>query len=34
MIRLSTAQAYDSGLERLLQRQRELTDAQERLTSG
>jgi flagellar hook-associated protein 3 FlgL len=34
MIRLSTAQAYDSGLERLQQRQRELTDAQERLTSG
>jgi flagellar hook-associated protein 3 FlgL len=34
MIRLSTAQSYDSGLERLQQRQRELTEAQERLTSG
>ena len=34
MLRLSTSQAFDSGLERLQQRQRELTDAQERLTSG
>jgi flagellar hook-associated protein 3 FlgL len=34
MLRLSTSQAFDSGLERLQQRQRELTDAQTRLTSG
>jgi flagellar hook-associated protein 3 FlgL len=34
MLRLSTSQSFDSGLERLQQRQRELTDAQERLTSG
>jgi flagellar hook-associated protein 3 FlgL len=34
MLRLSTSQAFDSGLERLQQRQRELTDAQQRLTSG
>ncbi len=34
MLRLSTSQAFDSGLERLQQRQRELTDAQVRLTSG
>ena len=34
MLRLSTSQAFDSGLERLQQRQRDLTDAQERLTSG
>ncbi len=34
MLRLSTSQAFDSGLERLQQRQRELTEAQVRLTSG
>jgi flagellar hook-associated protein 3 FlgL len=34
MLRLSTSQSFDSGLDRLQQRQRELTDAQERLTSG
>ncbi len=34
MLRLSSSQAFDSGLERLQQRQRELTDSQERLTSG
>mgnify|MGYP003482352818 CR=1 FL=1 len=33
-LRLSTSQSFDSGLARLQQRQRELTDAQERLTSG
>jgi flagellar hook-associated protein 3 FlgL len=34
LLRLSTSQSFDSGLERLQQRQRDLTDAQERLTSG
>lgn len=34
MLRVSTSQSFDSGLERLQQRQRELTEAQERLTSG
>jgi flagellar hook-associated protein 3 FlgL len=34
MLRLSTSQSFDSGLERLQQRQRELSQAQEQLTSG
>jgi flagellar hook-associated protein 3 FlgL len=34
MLRLSTRQSFDSGLERLQQRQQELTDSQLRLTSG
>jgi flagellar hook-associated protein 3 FlgL len=34
MLRLSTNQSFDSGLERLQQRQQELTDSQQRLTSG
>lgn len=34
MLRLSTHQSFDSGLERLQQRQQELTDSQQRLTSG
>jgi flagellar hook-associated protein 3 FlgL len=34
MLRLSTSQSFDSGLDRLQQRQRELSEAQDRLTSG
>ena len=34
MLRITTAQAFDSGVDRLQQRQREMTEAQERLTSG
>ncbi len=34
MLRLSTRQSFDSGLEQLQRRQQELTDAQQRLTSG
>lgn len=33
-MRIPTRQAFDSGLERLQQRQRELTEAQDQLTSG
>src|SRR5688572_13467567 len=34
MLRLSTRQSFDSGLDRLQQRQQELADSQQRLTSG
>lgn len=34
MFRITTAQSFDTGVERLQQRQRELADAQERLTGG
>ena len=34
MLRITTAQSFDTGVERLQQRQRELADSQERLTSG
>jgi flagellar hook-associated protein 3 FlgL len=34
MLRITTAQSFDTGVERLQQRQRDLADAQERLTSG
>ncbi|MES2958186.1 MAG: flagellar hook-associated protein FlgL [Pseudomonadota bacterium] len=34
MLRISTAQSFDTGVERLQKRQAELADAQERLTSG
>jgi flagellar hook-associated protein 3 FlgL len=34
MLRITTAQSFDSGVDRLQQRQRELADSQERLTSG
>ena len=34
MNRITSLQSFDSGIERLQQRQRELTQAQERLTSG
>ena len=35
MIRISTThQAFDSGVDRLQERQRELTEAQQQLTSG
>lgn len=34
MLRIATRQTFDSGVDRLQQRQRELTEAQERLTSG
>ena len=34
MLRVTTQQSFDSGIERLQQRQRELSQAQERLTSG
>jgi flagellar hook-associated protein 3 FlgL len=34
MMRITTRQTFDSGLERLQQRQRELTEMQEQLTSG
>jgi len=34
MLRITTAQSFDTGVSQLQQRQRDLTDAQERLTSG
>ena len=34
MLRLSTSQSFDSGLAQLQKRQQELTDSQQRLTSG
>jgi flagellar hook-associated protein 3 FlgL len=34
MSRISTAQSFDAGIEQLQQRQRDLADAQQRLTSG
>jgi flagellar hook-associated protein 3 FlgL len=34
MLRLSTRQSFDSGLDQLQKRQQELTDTQQRLTSG
>jgi len=34
MMRISTAQSFDTGVERLQQRQRELAEAQMRMTSG
>ena len=34
MNRITSLQAFDNGIERLQQRQRELAQAQERLTSG
>jgi flagellar hook-associated protein 3 FlgL len=34
MLRIATRQSFDSGVDQLQQRQRQLTDAQERLTSG
>ena len=34
LLRITTAQSFDSGVDRLQQRQRELADTQERLTSG
>ena len=34
MLRISTAQSFDAGIDRLLQRQRELSDVQEHLVSG
>jgi flagellar hook-associated protein 3 FlgL len=34
MLRITTAQSFETGVERLQQRQRDLADAQERLTSG
>jgi flagellar hook-associated protein 3 FlgL len=34
MLRLSTRQSFDSGLDQLQRRQQELTDTQQRLTSG
>jgi len=33
-MRITTAQSFDTGVDRLQERQRELTEAQERLTSG
>ena len=34
MLRISTAQSFDAGIDRLLQRQRELSEVQEHLVSG
>lgn len=34
MLRITTAQSFDTGIDRLQQRQRELSETQERLTSG
>ena len=34
MVRISTAQSFDTGVERLQKRQADLAQAQERLTSG
>lgn len=34
MLRITTAQSFDTGIERLQQRQRDMAEAQERLTTG